>query len=131
MSELSTCARCGTEEESCLHALRDCVRAKEVWNTLLPYGDAELFYEVSGRDWISWLMKSGATGGRPSRWTERMFGACWLQWRWRNFEVFEGVQLSLQHRLRQVVFWLEDDRAAFVGDEGHPMGSDWYMGRLG
>lgn len=112
-----------------MYALRDCFKAKEVWNKLLSNGDVVMFYGLSGRDWITWLLKTGVAGRSSSRWMERMIGVCWLQWRWRNSEVIEGTQLSLQQRLRQVIAWFEDDMAAYEGDGGQSMGLYGNMGQ--
>lgn len=36
MTSSTLCVRCGEEEESRLHAVRDCIMSKEVWERLLP-----------------------------------------------------------------------------------------------
>lgn len=38
------CSRCLSEEEGSMHALRDCYKAKEVWNVLILTEDTIQFY---------------------------------------------------------------------------------------
>lgn len=45
-----------------MHALRDCFRAKDVWDKLLLERDNEVFYNLSGRGWVLWLLKFGVLG---------------------------------------------------------------------
>lgn len=59
------------------------------------------------------MLKMGAGGGQPLRWVERLLLTSWLQWRWRNREVFSDLRLSMQEKMRQVVNFFEVDRAVF------------------
>lgn len=36
------------------------------------------------------------------RWSERIMTVCSLQWWWRNHEIFKGIRLELQERLKMV-----------------------------
>lgn len=103
---------CGVKDE--MHAIRDSSAAKEMWNVLIPVDKASKFYGLGRREWILWLLNEGnARGGMP-RGPERMLSLCWLQWRWRNSEVFEGNRPDAQQRLRQSVACFEEDEASFV-----------------
>lgn len=81
------CTRCMGVEESVLHAVRDREKAREVWMVLIPVTMRSEFFSLSTRDWVLWMLKTGAGGGRPPGWAERLLLTCWLQWRWRNGEV--------------------------------------------
>lgn len=83
-----------------LHAIRDCLSAISVWRSLLPESLMAEFFSLELNKWILWLLKAGMEGGKSTRRSERMATFCWLQWHWRNDEVFKGVQLDLQQRLR-------------------------------
>lgn len=63
------------------------------------------------------MLRVGAEGRRLPRWSERILAVCWLQWRWRNAEVFEGARLDLQQRLRRVVACFEEDQAVYNTEE--------------
>lgn len=64
------CMRCQCEEEDGMHALRDCCRAKKVWNGLISAEDASNFYGLVRREWILWLLKAGNEGRGTTRWSE-------------------------------------------------------------
>lgn len=72
-------ARCLSEEEGEMHALRDCYRAKDVWNLLISAEDATHFYGLECRDCILWMLRVGAKGRRSPRWPGSMIAVCWLQ----------------------------------------------------
>lgn len=86
-----------------MHTIKDCCRAREAWDVLFPSEKATQFYSLVRREWVLWLLKEGNVGGSSARRSERLLLACWLQWRWRNLEVFEDTRLDSQQRLRQVV----------------------------
>lgn len=45
------CVRCQGEEETVLHAVRDCVVAKELWRRLLPRGLEQEFFSLQLKEW--------------------------------------------------------------------------------
>lgn len=100
-----------------MHALRDCYRAREVWDAILDETDAAPFYGLVDKEWVAWMLKARVTGRSSTRWTERMMTVVWLQWKWRNSEIFEGTRMDLQQRLRLVIACLEEDKAAFEEEE--------------
>lgn len=55
---LPICQRCNWEEEDCIHAIRGCQYAVEVWNVVKidEFGDAPEFR--NGMDWIDWCSHS-------------------------------------------------------------------------
>lgn len=69
------------------------------------------------KDWVLWIFYRRSEGGRAARWAEQVFTVCWLQWRWRNCEVFRQVRLIAQERLRQVVSYVEVTRRAFEDED--------------
>lgn len=74
------CTRCSTEVEGVMHAVRDCLRAKEVWKKLVPARDEATFYSLEAREWLLWVMKAGGVERNETIWPERMLAVCWMQW---------------------------------------------------
>lgn len=73
-----------------MHVIRNCSVAREVWERLVPGSMHFKFFSPDGRDWVTWLLKKSDGGGLPERWPARMASVCWLQWKWRCQEVFNG-----------------------------------------
>lgn len=57
LSEDHSCKLCGSVEESCLHVLRDCCKAKEVWKQLVLSRILVCFLSYSLEDWLSANLK--------------------------------------------------------------------------
>lgn len=95
MTSSALCVRCREEEESALHAVRDCKMAKEVWERLLPPELLAGFFSQGMKVWLSWMWSKGLERMSEHKWAERMLSVCYLQWRWRNLEVFEGVRMQV------------------------------------
>lgn len=93
---------CQIQEEDILHAIWDCGRAKEVWTLLVPNDKTMEFFALGLQEWFSWMWQMRRRNGIITRWPERLILVCWMQWKWRNMEIFEGVKLDIQQRLRQV-----------------------------
>lgn len=75
------CDRCQIDEEDIMHAIRDCCKAKAIWNVLLSPSDALEFFRLARREWLGWILKADVAQIRPARWTERLLTVAWLQWR--------------------------------------------------
>lgn len=70
------CARCGQEEESTIHGLRDCFVARQVWEKMLSDDEGVKFFHLELQDWISWMLRRVARGGFAQRGPERMLMVC-------------------------------------------------------
>lgn len=98
-----------------MHAITNCGCTKELWDSLIPANMASIFYSLGKKEWIMWLLRSGYERGEATKWSERMLIVCWLQWHWRNTEIFEGQRLDVQQRLRQVIQCFEKDDLVYRG----------------
>lgn len=63
--------------------------------------------------WVMWLLKEGGAVGEENRWAENALTVCWLQWRWWNDELFNGVRPKLQQKLRMVMNSIEEEGEVF------------------
>lgn len=66
-------ARCREAEESTLHAIRDCMVNKEVWERILPPDFMSEFFSLDLRDWMLWILRMGSERNMPQRWPEKIF----------------------------------------------------------
>jgi len=83
------CTRCGIEDESFLHRVRDFTFSKNIWH-LLGFFDPDFFSTMEVSDWL----KDGST-----RSNSFIFAAClWWAWRHGNQMCFNNETWSL-HRL--------------------------------
>lgn len=79
-----------------MHAIWDCRFAKEVCECLIPPDLVNEFFSLDLSGWVHWLLRIGFARREIPRWPGRMIMVFWLQWKWRNDEVFSGVHLDLQ-----------------------------------
>lgn len=106
------CARCQTEPEDVMHALRDCPRAREVWGSLGWNDQQHEFFSLGLRDWVMWALKSSESSEGLMCGAGKLMTVCWWLWRWRNVEVFQGVCLDRIQKLRMLVGSLEEEEQA-------------------
>ncbi|CAN0900153.1 Putative ribonuclease H protein At1g65750 [Linum grandiflorum] len=95
------CSLCLNHTESCIHILRDCQFARQVWNKVLPQviTGAEL-----SKDWSTWL----DTHIRHREDTHSlMFGVgVWLLWRARNKRLFEQTTETYMEVAHRCDYWV-------------------------
>ena len=89
MAPSATCSRCGANDETILHCLRDCRFSKSIWFKL-GFTDQIFFTEDNAHNWI----KNKASGRRYSI----FFAGIWWTWRHRNLMRLNHETWSL-HRL--------------------------------
>ncbi|XVF10997.1 hypothetical protein REPUB_Repub07fG0231300 [Reevesia pubescens] len=97
----SICSRCSTNDETILHALRDCTKSKEIW---LSFGTVlgPDFFDLGLRDWI---LKNTSKNKKVLRVSlSTLFAVTsWYVWYWRNCllheEEFQGPSNAYQHVL--------------------------------
>ncbi|XP_074267327.1 uncharacterized protein LOC141590655 [Silene latifolia] len=76
------CPFCPSDNEDAFHALRNCVRARQVWDTFdIPTG----FY--NGTDWLSSNLECSKES--PTSWNTIFSFGVWLIWKRRNAWVFQ------------------------------------------
>ena len=94
----TTCPLCHLEAESIMHALRDCVLVKAIWQQLGTQCLYPTFFSQDIRDWLTTnggLKSSQIVVGIP--WNVIFSFAIWLIWKQRNQVVFKnrGVNPNL------------------------------------
>ncbi|KAK2444790.1 hypothetical protein QL285_015789 [Trifolium repens] len=104
MSPSTTCTRCGIQEESFLHCVRDCEFSRNLWNHV-GFNNPDFF---SNPDVYGWL-KLGATGSQAL-----IFSAgVWWAWRHRNLMCLNNETWSLSQLSFNIRTMVETFRNCF------------------
>lgn len=93
MTDQNLCPRCGIHGESTLHALRDCVKVREIWEKVLDTSILPAFFTNSCHDWILSNLKTHHLHNNRD-WACISGVTIWHVWRERNNFVFKGKQRS-------------------------------------
>ncbi|KAJ8758607.1 hypothetical protein K2173_000328 [Erythroxylum novogranatense] len=76
--------------ESILHAIRDCPKVREMWKSLVPRKAWEQFFSDPIDRWLLSNIRGNQQGVEGVEWRMLFVVGCWLMWKWRNHEVFDG-----------------------------------------
>ncbi|KAJ1417617.1 Ribonuclease H domain [Sesbania bispinosa] len=94
ISDSALCPRCTIQPESIIHCLRDCSKARLIWDRL-GFTTQPHFFD---HDLIYWLKKHAKHS------SEILFLATiWWIWRWRNKEVFDTDRWEIEFIIRQIL----------------------------
>ncbi|KAF7800755.1 Ribonuclease H protein [Senna tora] len=108
LTDNATCPRCGREDETVLHALRDCDEVAELWMRFVAPQRWNTFFSLELGDWIDWNRRIHAGNELSDNW-QTIFGvACWQIWKSRNFIVFENRDSNLQDVFFQIWYLVKD-----------------------
>ncbi|CAN1182065.1 Putative ribonuclease H protein At1g65750 [Linum perenne] len=95
----ATCKRCNTDEESLLHMLRDCHKAREAWLTILPASSTTEFFSLDQNFW--WRKYLADQSLRVA------FGVMiWILWKQRNDFIFSEVIQAAGQTIQHHTFWV-------------------------
>ncbi|WCJ23870.1 Polynucleotidyl transferase ribonuclease H-like superfamily protein [Euphorbia peplus] len=86
LSQSNSCENCFLPESS-LHVIRDCHRAREVWDRLVPTDLQHGFYSLDLPHWIQINLKSKACR-QGFKWNIIFATVAWWLWKWRCCRVF-------------------------------------------
>ncbi|KAF7831188.1 putative ribonuclease H protein At1g65750 family [Senna tora] len=101
LTDNAMCPRCGREEETALHALRDCDSVAELWMRILNPQRWNAFFSLDLCDWIEWNRRVHAWNDISENWQTTFGVADWHIWKNRNLIVFENhIPNIFGHRLR-------------------------------
>lgn len=103
MGDAPLCPRCGEQDESTLHLLRDCRCLAGHWQTQQP--PSEFYTE---QDLSRWLRRYA-----PGKFGQEFTSFLWFIWKARNTLVFEQKQLPVYVILAQANAYCLDSRMAF------------------
>jgi len=85
----ATCSRCGVQDETFIHCVRDCTFSVRLWHQL-GFTNADFFSSIDAHDWL----RRGAKGSQAIIFSVGV----WWSWRHRNVMCIGGETWSL-HRL--------------------------------
>ncbi|KAL4279829.1 hypothetical protein GQ457_03G024220 [Hibiscus cannabinus] len=98
------CASCQSEIETIVHVLRDCPRARQVWEAVVAPAQLAVFFSLPFSDWILQCVTNVANVGTgDERWAARFATICWLVWKQRCNTIFGTITLSGSAWVRFVV----------------------------
>ena len=84
-----TCEVCGNDDETIIHALRDCTGTKKVWTELGISSTNNAFYDLPLLDWMKSNCSLDQSYSRPHiPWKMLFPQALWLIWLQRNKVIF-------------------------------------------
>lgn len=115
----SFCTLCNHETESCLHILRDCKYAKEIWKSLLEPNMFADFFKDELQTWIKKNLTAALNDGVEIGWDRRFLATIWWLWRWRNDYIFNNTMMLLQGKLSHLGnIWTEVEMAVYYDSRG-------------
>lgn len=83
------CTHCGAQEETTLHILRGCTRAKEVWRCVGGPTRTPTFWSGGLEHWLYNNLTYKAQNNQQSEiWPTYFAITLWWIWNWRNYVVF-------------------------------------------
>ncbi|KAL4326271.1 hypothetical protein GQ457_11G005490 [Hibiscus cannabinus] len=78
------CCICNNADESVLHILRDCTKARETWSKIIPSSRLDNFFDYSLQHWLEAnLCSKTEFGGNDSMWDICFATICWQLWKRR------------------------------------------------
>ena len=80
------------------HLFRKCTKVIPVWKYVVDNINKEAWANLSFKDWVRWNLKSKMHGNKGP-WKETFVVCLWLIWRWRNDVIFNGKEISLNHKV--------------------------------
>ncbi|KAK4282627.1 hypothetical protein QN277_013982 [Acacia crassicarpa] len=78
------CPCCKREPESLLHALRDCITAKGIWENLVSTNFNWSFFDQDTKSWMVHNFGVAVNCNVSERWLTIFLITCWKIWNWRN-----------------------------------------------
>jgi len=105
------CTRCGEEDETFLHCVRDCRFSKDIWQKI-GFISNDFVTAATTYDWI----KFGISGSRSSIFLADL----WWVWRHRNLMCLSNETLSLFRMCNNIISAADAANSAFDGEENPP-----------
>ncbi|KAK8983129.1 hypothetical protein V6N11_057883 [Hibiscus sabdariffa] len=89
------CASYQSEIETIVHVLRDCPRARQVWEAVVAPAQIAAFFSLPFSDWILQCVPTVANVGvGDERWAARFATICWLIWKQRCNTIFGATSFN-------------------------------------
>ncbi|KAK7245168.1 hypothetical protein RIF29_40003 [Crotalaria pallida] len=115
------CKLCNEEEETTLHTFRDCRKARDIWNKLLPKSRLQIFYHGSLHDWVERNLTKNNSNFPSSAWDITFGSVCEILWHRRNRLIFDDEPLNLNGSLQQIWVKVREIQNAFESQGKLPM----------
>ncbi|XP_028778309.1 uncharacterized protein LOC114734823 [Neltuma alba] len=108
LSDRETCPFGCNSEESVIHLLRDCYRAKQVWKAFIHPNSYTVFFSGDLQEWIHWNVEREPKRTKfPDVAWNRVFGIlCWLIWKCRCQRIFQTREAPVKEIIHQCNFLL-------------------------
>ncbi|KAF7830866.1 ribonuclease H [Senna tora] len=108
LTDNAMCPRCGKEEETALHALRDCDSVADLWMRFLNPQRWNAFFSLDLCEWIEWNRHVHAGNDISENWQTTFGVAVWHIWKNRNLIVFENHIPNMQDLFFQILYMVKD-----------------------
>ncbi|CAL1392202.1 unnamed protein product [Linum trigynum] len=94
LTDNNSCPECEGISETIVHCLRDCRKAKAVWNKILDANRRAAFFNAGHQDWMKSNILDVSTGNWMGEWGSFYSLVIWYLWKCRNDGIFKGIKLS-------------------------------------
>ncbi|XVE58507.1 hypothetical protein DITRI_Ditri04bG0175000 [Diplodiscus trichospermus] len=98
------CPFCSGMEETVEHVVRNCVEAKQVWETSLVSTELQFQQSLNFEEWLRHNLTGKVRCDFAKDWTTVFAITIWWLWRWRNDFVFNNVVKSKEYK----IVWIKD-----------------------
>ncbi|KAH9673795.1 reverse transcriptase domain-containing protein [Citrus sinensis] len=109
------CEYCGQEKKDVIHALRDCVVAKRIWNHLVLGMFKQSFFSLDLRDWLCFNLGKAGINKVVDEWACLFGVAVWKIWFWRNQFIFIHNAPCCTQMVTEIRLWVHDIHFARAG----------------
>ncbi|KAF7806109.1 ribonuclease H [Senna tora] len=108
LTDNAMCPRCGREEETALHALRDCDSVADLWMRFLNPQRWNAFFSLDLCEWIEWNRRVHVGNDISENWQTTFGVAVWHIWKNRNLIVFENHIPNMHDLFFQILYMVKD-----------------------
>jgi len=117
------CYHCLTETESIIHALRDCPKARGVWDRIIEVADREAFYSLNWYTWLLNNLRDNHPSSKRKFWGLEFGIALWQIWKERNHRIFNSTVSPYTNTVRVIRRLVEDIIHSMAGESGFTVNS--------
>ncbi|CAJ2650297.1 unnamed protein product [Trifolium pratense] len=110
------CEYCGDKEETTLHVMRDCPKAREVWTYVVPLSLRGIFFMGDLQHWIGFNLNSNSQRRGREDWSDFWALSCHCLWMWRNKECHDADFVRPHRPVRHILQLSEDYRNAVLNN---------------
>lgn len=116
LADISDYQSCSGKREDVLHAIRNCLSARGVWELILPQRLRGSFFTWDRQRWLEYNLNFKDEQRWGLEWPVAMAIVSWLNWKWRNAYTFESEDVLLNMKLLCIQRSLEETANAWKGE---------------